>query len=134
MLLTHELTFLMCHLYLFLYFVADWCLHIVGLLFFIFLQLCLQHIYWSGISGYSWEKVLKQLLLWKPKLCINTYTFILYSSSLLGSSCTNKILTGTTLSNIKLSSTNLDCIVNPDTEEVWRGLNYLKYLYAHVCM
>ncbi|XP_074900127.1 coiled-coil domain-containing protein 57 isoform X2 [Buteo buteo] len=34
-----------------------------------------------------------------------------------GSSCTNKILTGTTLSNIKLSSTNLDCIVNPDTEE-----------------
>ncbi|XP_052663930.1 coiled-coil domain-containing protein 57 isoform X2 [Harpia harpyja] len=34
-----------------------------------------------------------------------------------GSSCTNKILTGTTLSNIKVSSTNLDCIVNPDTEE-----------------
>ncbi|XP_069655689.1 coiled-coil domain-containing protein 57 isoform X3 [Haliaeetus albicilla] len=34
-----------------------------------------------------------------------------------GSSCTNKILTGTTLSNIKLSSANSDCIVNPDTEE-----------------
>ncbi|XP_040979755.1 coiled-coil domain-containing protein 57 isoform X2 [Aquila chrysaetos chrysaetos] len=34
-----------------------------------------------------------------------------------GSSCTSKILTGTTLSNIKVSSTNLDCMVNPDTEE-----------------
>ncbi|RLV92056.1 hypothetical protein DV515_00013899 [Chloebia gouldiae] len=34
-----------------------------------------------------------------------------------GSLSTNKISTGTTLSNIKISSTMLDCIVNPDTEE-----------------
>ncbi|XP_041321929.1 coiled-coil domain-containing protein 57 isoform X3 [Pyrgilauda ruficollis] len=34
-----------------------------------------------------------------------------------GSLSTNKISTGTTLSNIKVSSTKLDCIVNPDTEE-----------------
>ncbi|KAM6297467.1 LOW QUALITY PROTEIN: coiled-coil domain-containing protein 57 [Aegotheles albertisi] len=31
--------------------------------------------------------------------------------------CTNKASTGTTLSSIKVSSTNLDCIVNPDTEK-----------------
>ncbi|XP_075025268.1 coiled-coil domain-containing protein 57 isoform X3 [Calonectris borealis] len=34
-----------------------------------------------------------------------------------GSLCTNKISAGTTLSNIKVSSTNLGCIVNPDTEK-----------------
>ncbi|KAK4812003.1 hypothetical protein QYF61_022999 [Mycteria americana] len=34
-----------------------------------------------------------------------------------GSLCTNKISTGTTVSNMKVSSTNLDCIVNPDTEK-----------------
>ncbi|KAM4890477.1 coiled-coil domain-containing protein 57 isoform 5-T6 [Sylvia borin] len=34
-----------------------------------------------------------------------------------GSLSTNKISTGTTLSNIKVSSTKLDCIVNPNTEE-----------------
>ncbi|XP_076210014.1 coiled-coil domain-containing protein 57 isoform X1 [Aptenodytes patagonicus] len=34
-----------------------------------------------------------------------------------GSLCTNKIPTGTALSNIKVSSTNLDCIVNPGTEK-----------------
>ncbi|KAM8991968.1 coiled-coil domain-containing protein 57 isoform 3-T6 [Ara ararauna] len=31
--------------------------------------------------------------------------------------CTNKISTGTTLSNTKVSSVNLDCIVNPGTEK-----------------
>ncbi|XP_075374783.1 coiled-coil domain-containing protein 57 [Mycteria americana] len=36
---------------------------------------------------------------------------------ILGSLCTNKISTGTTVSNMKVSSTNLDCIVNPDTEK-----------------
>ncbi|XP_077044469.1 coiled-coil domain-containing protein 57 isoform X4 [Agelaius phoeniceus] len=34
-----------------------------------------------------------------------------------GSLNTNKISTGTTPSNIKVSSTKLDCLVNPDTEE-----------------
>ncbi|XP_072793034.1 coiled-coil domain-containing protein 57 isoform X7 [Taeniopygia guttata] len=34
-----------------------------------------------------------------------------------GSLSTNKISTGTTLSNTKICSTMLDCIVNPDTEE-----------------
>ncbi|XP_066421984.1 coiled-coil domain-containing protein 57 [Molothrus aeneus] len=34
-----------------------------------------------------------------------------------GSLNTNKISAGTTLSNIKVSSTKLDCLVNPDTEE-----------------
>ncbi|XP_068065882.1 coiled-coil domain-containing protein 57 [Anomalospiza imberbis] len=34
-----------------------------------------------------------------------------------GSLSTNKISPGTTLSNIKISSTKLDCIENPDTEE-----------------
>ncbi|KAL9833747.1 LOW QUALITY PROTEIN: coiled-coil domain-containing protein 57 [Geothlypis trichas] len=34
-----------------------------------------------------------------------------------GSLNTNKISTGTTLSNIKVSSTKLDCLVNPDTGE-----------------
>ncbi|XP_064251461.1 coiled-coil domain-containing protein 57 isoform X4 [Passer domesticus] len=34
-----------------------------------------------------------------------------------GSLSTNKISTRTTLSNIKISSSKLDCIVNPDTEE-----------------
>ncbi|XP_017693180.1 PREDICTED: coiled-coil domain-containing protein 57 isoform X4 [Lepidothrix coronata] len=34
-----------------------------------------------------------------------------------GSVSTNKISTGTTLSNIKVSSIELDCIVNPDTEK-----------------
>ncbi|XP_042658230.1 coiled-coil domain-containing protein 57 [Tyto alba] len=34
-----------------------------------------------------------------------------------GSLCTNKISTGTVMSNIKVSSTNLDYIVNPDTEK-----------------
>ncbi|XP_063265200.1 coiled-coil domain-containing protein 57 [Prinia subflava] len=34
-----------------------------------------------------------------------------------GSLSTNKISTGTTLSNIKVTSTKLDCIVNPNTEE-----------------
>ncbi|XP_050175362.1 coiled-coil domain-containing protein 57 isoform X1 [Myiozetetes cayanensis] len=34
-----------------------------------------------------------------------------------GSVSTNKISTATTLSNIKVSSTKLDCIVNPDTEK-----------------
>lgn len=34
-----------------------------------------------------------------------------------GSLSTNNVSTGTTLSNIKVSSTKLDCIVNPDTEE-----------------
>ncbi|KAM6376750.1 coiled-coil domain-containing protein 57 isoform 2-T2 [Pluvialis apricaria] len=31
--------------------------------------------------------------------------------------CTNKISTGTTLSNVRVSSTNLDCVINPDTEK-----------------
>ncbi|KAJ7422753.1 coiled-coil domain containing 57 [Pitangus sulphuratus] len=34
-----------------------------------------------------------------------------------GSASTNKISTATTLSNIKVSPTKLDCIVNPDTEK-----------------
>ncbi|XP_023794696.1 uncharacterized protein LOC111937508 isoform X8 [Cyanistes caeruleus] len=34
-----------------------------------------------------------------------------------GSLSTNKISSGTTLSNTKISSAKLDCIVNPDTEE-----------------
>ncbi|XP_026716985.1 coiled-coil domain-containing protein 57 isoform X2 [Athene cunicularia] len=34
-----------------------------------------------------------------------------------GSLCTNKIAAGTTISNIKVSSTNLDCIVDPDTKK-----------------
>ncbi|XP_072737787.1 coiled-coil domain-containing protein 57 isoform X1 [Ciconia boyciana] len=34
-----------------------------------------------------------------------------------GSLCTNKISTGTTVGNMKVSSTNLDCIVNPDAEK-----------------
>ncbi|XP_054077911.1 coiled-coil domain-containing protein 57 isoform X1 [Rissa tridactyla] len=34
-----------------------------------------------------------------------------------GSLCTNRISSGTTLSNIKVSSANLDYVVNPDTEK-----------------
>ncbi|XP_014805152.1 PREDICTED: coiled-coil domain-containing protein 57 [Calidris pugnax] len=34
-----------------------------------------------------------------------------------GSLCTNNISTGNTSSNIKVSSANLDCVVNPDTEK-----------------